>query len=169
MNRTFAICVSIALAAGLAAFAGCGDTKKGKTKTGTSTAKKDDHDHAHEGPHGGDLIELDDYHAEFVHDEATQKMTFYILDGEAKKGVPISASEVVVNYVAEGKPQQTKVPAKPDEGEKEGESSRFEIVSKELCDAICDNPKANAKLVVMINDKSYTGAIEHHEHDHDKK
>jgi hypothetical protein len=171
MNRTLTCCLSIALVAVLGAFAGCGDTKKAKSKTGTTAAKKDthEHDHPHEGPHGGELIELDDYHAEFVHDEATHKMTFYILDGEAKKSVPISASEITVNYVADGKQEQAKIPAAPQEGEKEGQSSRFELVNKELCDVICEDPKAKPRLNVTINDKPYTGAIEHHDHDHDHK
>jgi hypothetical protein len=176
MNRTFALCISIALVAGLGALTGCGDTKS-KSKS-TASANKDkktpadnhDHDHAHHGPHDGELIRLgSEYQAEFVHDEATHKMTFYILDGDAKKSVPISASEVVVNYVADGEQQQAKFPAAPQAGEKEGQSSRFELVSKELCDVICEDPKSKARLNVTINDMPYSGRIEHHDHDHDHK
>ncbi len=178
MSKTVALCVSIALVAGLGVVAGCGDTKT-KTKTTTTTNKNKtppaeghDHGHAHHGPHDGDLIELGTdgkYHAEMVHDEATHKITFYILDGSAKKSAPIAAEEVVVNYVKDGSPQQTKVPAAPTETDKVGESSRFESKNEELCDAICHDPKAKAQLSVMIDDKPYVGAIEHHEHDHDHK
>ncbi|MCZ7646699.1 MAG: hypothetical protein M5U26_15665 [Planctomycetota bacterium] len=79
--------------------AGCG---QGDPKTKT-VAQKDDHahDHAHahdhdEGhehsaPHGGTLVVLGDHfaHFEFVLDAKAGKLTCYVLDGEAEKGIPL--------------------------------------------------------------------------------
>jgi hypothetical protein len=153
--------------ASLVFVAGCGEKKAGKVadSKGTKAGKRDDHEHAH-GPHDGDLIELgnEEYHAEMVHDEDTHKVTFHILDSAAKKSVPISAKEVVVNYTAGGKPQQFSIPAAPLPGEPEGQSSRFEVVSEELCESICHDTKAKARLAVTVDDKQYNGAIEAHDH-----
>lgn len=75
MKTTFAICMTLAAAVGMA---GCADPDA--TPTGSAPVSDlppsttDDHaGHAHptEGPHGGDLIELgnEEYHAELVHPE----------------------------------------------------------------------------------------------------
>ena len=166
-RRTF---MAAGLVAAFAILPGCSEKKVTKVdgKKGSKYVKKPDpheHEHAH-GPHGGHLIELgnEEYHAEMVHDEETHKVEFHILDSAGKKSVLIAAKEVVVNYIVDGKPQQTSIPAAPLPGESGGESSRFEIVSEELCKSICDNPKANAKLEVSIDGKQYNGAIESHEH-----
>ena len=65
------------------------------------------HAHAHptEGPHHGALIELgkEDYHAELVHEDATDTVTIYILDSSATKPVPIAAKQLTLNMRAENK------------------------------------------------------------------
>jgi len=161
--------VAPCLVVALVILSGCGEKKGGKAADGKNGAnhvsKTDPHEHEH-GPHGGHLIELgnEEYHAEWLHDEETHKVEFHILDGAAKKSVPISAKEVVVNYVVDGKPQQFSIPVAPLSGEPAGESSHFEIVSQELCESICENPKAKARLSVSIDGKPYSGKIEAHEH-----
>ncbi len=90
--------------------------------TGSSSTKVDNHaghaghDHPSEGPHGGELIDLgkEEYHAELVHDDATHTITIYVLDGSAKVAMPIEATEMALNLLVDGKPQQFKLPAKPE-------------------------------------------------------
>lgn len=137
------------------------------------------HDHAHgehghpsEGPHHGHLIELgnEEYHAELTHDDESHTITIYLLDGDAKGAVGTAESEVTVNLVVNSKPMQFVLPAVPQADDGAGESSKFELVSEELCDAL-EAEEAKGRLNVSIAGKPFTGAIEHHahgEHDHDE-
>lgn len=163
MRTTFA---TFAIAGSLLALAtGCsGDA-------GTTTSGHDDgHNHATqghptEGPHHGELIELgnEEYHAELLHDASS--VTIYILDGGAAKQIPIDASELTVNLKHDGKPEQFKLPAHPDNGDPEGKSSRFLLSDETLAHAI-DEPGADPKLVVTIAGKSYRGEIAHAHEEH---
>lgn len=160
---------------------GCSSETKPPTiaeEKATSHAKEehaDEHAHPSHGPHDGDLIELgeEEYHAEFVHDEKTSDVTIYILDSAAKKAVPIDSAEIFINLKHDGKPEQHKLTAEPQEGEGPGKTSRF--VSKkneDLCHAI-EEEGTDARLQLTIAGKSFTGKIAHehdHEgHDHDEK
>src|SRR6187401_3013788 len=87
----------------IVAFAGCAQTANHSEKSGKGgDAHGHDHDHGHEhvhsGPHKGHLMEIggEEYHAEWTHDESG-KVTFYILDSEAKKEVPIAADEITID------------------------------------------------------------------------
>lgn len=127
------------------------------------------HDHPTEGPHHGSLIELgaEEYHAEMVHDEKAGTITIYVLDSAAKKAVPIEASEITINLKHDGKGEQFKLAAKPDQGDAEGNSSRFVSTDKELGEDL-HGEDAEATLVLSINGKSYRGKIAHdHDHAHD--
>ncbi|MBY0587201.1 hypothetical protein K2X85_08495 [bacterium] len=152
-------------------------TKEKPATTPATDEHADEHAHPSHGPHGGDLIELGDeeYHAEFVHDEKTSDVTIYFLDAAVKNAVAIDATEIVINLKHDGKPEQHKLAAEPQEGDSPGKSSRF--VSKkndDLCHAI-EEEGANAKLQVTIDGKPFTGAIQHehdhegHDHDHEHK
>src|SRR5689334_20069810 len=76
--------------------AGCPHANQGEKPVTT----KDDHghEHHHHGPHNGHLMEIggEEYHAEWTHDESG-KVTFYILDSEAKKEVPVAADEITID------------------------------------------------------------------------
>lgn len=125
------------------------------------------HDHPTHGPHEGDLIELGNeaYHAELVHSEG-EEIVIYILGSDAKTAVPIEATEVVVNVVHDGKPEQFKLTASAKEGDPEGQSSRFTSSDAELSEHVHEEG-SEAKLVVVIEGKQYTGKIAHdHDHDH---
>ena len=132
----------------------------------------DGHDHdAHptEGPHHGHLIELggEEYHAELVHDEDAGTVTIYILDGAAKKTVPIEATDIVINLRHDGKGEQFKLSASPDQDDPKGKSSRFVSNDQELSEDL-HAEDAEVQLVLKIAGKSYRGAVEHdHEHDHE--
>ena len=155
------------LVASLAVFTGCGD-KNGKVDGGkgqNTVGKSDEHNHPSEGPHGGHLIELghEEYHAELVEDESAKKITIYLLDSEAKGAVPVDAQELTVNATVGGKPRQFKLPAAPQQGDSAGTSSRFELADGELFEAI-EHAESKARLAVTINEKQYTGNLEHEEH-----
>lgn len=130
----------------------------------------DDHaGHAHptEGPHHGDLIELgnEEYHAEILHDDDTGAITIYVLDGGATEQVPIEATEVTINATHDGKPEQFKLAAQPDDNDPQGKSSRFVSNDKELAHHL-DEEGAEPRLVLTIDGKSYRGVISH-DHDHE--
>jgi hypothetical protein len=160
------------LCSALAAFSftGCGGKPKpaGGDKAGEHA--HDEHDHPSEGPHKGHLIELgtEEYHAELVHDDATKTVSIYILDSQAKKAVPIAATEVMLNLVVDSKPLQVRLPATPQKDDPENQSSHFSANDEAALEAL-ESPKTTGRLNVTINDKPYTGDIEHHDHDHDHK
>jgi hypothetical protein len=124
------------------------------------------HDHPSEGPHHGTLIELgkEEFHAELVHDEKT--VTIYILNGAAKSAVPIDSLELVINLLHDGKPEQFKLAAAPDNGDPSGKSSRFVSNDAELAGHI-DDDRSSPKLSVSINGKAYRGVISHDHTSHD--
>lgn len=158
----------------LALIAGCGEATPPAATPPAKTvehSKDDGHNHAAEGhaevgPHDGDLIELgnEEYHAELVHDEAAGKVTIYVLDSGAKKAVPIEATELIINLKHDGKGEQFKLAAAPQEGDGEGKSSRFVSDDKELAEDL-ESKGTVARLVVEIVGKSFTGDIKH-DHDH---
>jgi hypothetical protein len=146
-----------------AATAPAGDKKE------THAAHDDAHGHAHAslGPHGGTIIEMgtESYHAELVHDEATDAVTVYILDGSVKKAAPIGAVELTVNLKHGDAGEQLKLAASPDTGDPEGKSSRFVSDGPELGQELHEHHDS-AVLVVKIDGKQYRGEIAHdHEHD----
>lgn len=152
---------------------GCSEPAKPAPPT-KDTAQKEKHDHKHgegehahpeHGPHGGDLVELgkEEYHAEVVHDEASGKVTIYVLDSAAKQAVPIEAAQVTINVKHDGKGEQFEVKASPQEGDGDGKSSRFVSEDKELAHDL----EHEARLVIEIAGKSFTGEIKHaHDHKH---
>ena len=125
------------------------------------------HDHGHEGPHGGHVIEFgtEKYHGELVHDDASGTVSIYLLDGKVKNAMPVDAAEVTLNLVIDGKPQQYKLPAAPLDGEPEGKSSRFELVDKDLLEAL--EGDATGRLNVTVDGEDLVGEIDHHEHEHE--
>jgi len=141
---------------------GCGDTK-----TKTDEKKKDDHHgHAHPsaGPHDGLLIELgnEEYHGEMLHDEATNKITIYILDGAAKEEVKIAEDSVSINTMIGEEPKSFALDAVDAAN---GMASHFEITDESLATAI-DMEGVKSKLKLTIDGKQFTGSIEEHDHDH---
>ena len=136
-----------------------------KAKDGTLASDEHVHDHATEGPHHGTLVELgsEEYHVEVTHD--ANSVTIYVLDSSATQAVPIDASEVTINAVHEGKPEQFKLAAKPEAGDPAGKSSRFVLADAELVGHI-DESSAVPKLSLTINGTPYRGEIKH-DHDHE--
>jgi flavin reductase (DIM6/NTAB) family NADH-FMN oxidoreductase RutF len=111
-----------------------------------------------------EVIELgkEEFHAELVHDD--KLVTIYVLDSAAKNSVPVDVSEVVINILHDGKPEQFKLAAAPQESDPSGKSSRFVANDPELASHL-DDEAAAPKLAITISGKSYRGTITH-EHDH---
>lgn len=145
---------------------GCGAANNPPaTPQAKEAGRGDEHAHSTHGPHGGDIIELgtEQFHAELVHDRDAGNVTIYMLDSTATQSAPIDAPEVSLNLRDEGKANQFKLAASPDEGDLPGNTSRFVSTEKELADEL---DHAHGQLVVMIAGTQYRGNIEHdHEHD----
>lgn len=129
------------------------------------------HGHATEGPHHGVIVELgnEEYHAEVVHDDATGTVTVYLLDSSAKKSATTTATEAVINLKHGDTAEQFKLAAQPEEGNPEGQTSRFALTDKELVEHL-DEAAAGAKLNISVGDTPYTGAIpvsDHAAHGHE--
>jgi len=120
-----------------------------------------DHEHPSEGPHHGVLIELGDeeYHAELLHDERYGVVTIFILDGTARKSVPIEGS-VVINAMYRRQPVQFPLAAV------RGDASQFQSDEPALTEAL-DDPRSNASLRVTIDGRMYSGKLPVHDHGHD--
>jgi hypothetical protein len=130
-----------------------------------------EHNHAHpdKGPHGGPLIELgnEKYHAELLLDEKTQTVTIYLLDGTARKEVAIPAKFVRINIKKSGKGEQFQLRPAPQKQENAGKTARFALKDATLCDRL-HAEGIDARLVVEIDGKSYSGSVVH-DHNHDNK
>lgn len=171
-SRHFQAAAPVASLIATLLFVGCTDqpgAENAATKPSASAEAHDDHDHGHasEGPHHGSLIELgnEEYHAELVHsDDGT--VTIYILDGSARNAVPIEAEDVTINLTHDQAAEQFKLTAKPDTSDPPGKSSRFELRDEHLASDL-DAEGINARLVVTIDGKQFSGKITHdHGHDH---
>lgn len=150
---------------------GCGGSSSGPEQGAgvlkTADAHDHAHDHAHHGPHHGHLMEIgeEEYHAEWTHDD-TGRITFYILDAEAKKEVPIEAAEIRIDVkIGDNPPVTYTLPAVQPQ---DGKSAVFEITNKELLGALetLKSPGVVATLHVTIEGKTFAQRIVEHEHAH---
>ena len=150
---------------------GCG----GKTEyqeygKSEKAAPEEHHEHEH-GPHGGHIVELGEheYHAEVVVEG--QKVTVYFLDAKLEKPQPVAAQEVVLNVEADGQTIPVTLAAAPQEGDPEGQSSRFEVAENEtIKEHVHDIEELHGTMAVTIDGKPYTGELSHehgHEHEHE--
>ena len=146
--------------------AGCnGPANPGAKAPKVADAHDHAHDHAHHGPHHGHLMEIggEEYHAEWTHDESG-KVTFYILDADAKKDVPIAAEEIVIDVkIGENPSKEYKLAAV---NPMDGKTATFEIVEKNLLGVFeqLKSPGIVATLKLSINGKDYAQKIEEHHH-----
>jgi len=177
MKSKITSCITMALCMISFTIFGCNsNTDQGKSFDEAApedvTMVEDDHGHDHpsEGPHHGALIELgkEAYHAELVHDEKSGSVTIYILDDAAAKSVPIKAKSVLINAKHDGKGQQFTLAASPEANDPEGQASRFSTQDKAVGELL-EEHDVEARLVLEIDGKSYSGAIPAHDHDHDHK
>jgi hypothetical protein len=142
-------------------FPGCSSNKNAEL---AKSASGHVHMHVH-GPHDGELIEIGDeeYHAEMVHDNQT--VTIYVLDNKHEHSVPISAESITIKMVADNKPIQFKLAAKPQEGDPAGKTSRFESQQQAL-DLALDDEQAERELIIPIGGKTYQAKFVHFDDEH---
>ena len=155
---------------------GCGPSASTK-KTANGHGHDHDHDHGHShdhdhshahGLHDGHVMELGDeeYHAEWTHDDASGKVTIYILDKEIKKVVPIAAEKLVINTTV-----------KSEDGDKEktyeleavnptdGKTAQFETTDKTLLTLLLGVGEGiAATLEVPVEGKIYVQKFQPEDH-----
>ena len=160
--------LSAAVVIGLSGLSGCSEESGGNYRTfdkNRDKAPDAEHGHAHgheHGPHGGELIELgeEEYHAEVVFDDDSDKVTLYVLGGDAKSAVAIEAKELTLKLST----KSYTLAAVAQDADGEGKSSRFEITSEELVDAFEEQEGLVGKFTVKIGSKSFTGEVKHSHH-----
>lgn len=128
------------------------------------------HAHPDHGPHEGHLIELgnEEYHAELTHDDATKTITIYLLGPDAKTAVASPDPELTLNLVAGSEQIQVKLAAAKQDGDPEGQASKFTAVDEKGLEAL-EAEKTTGHLNVNIGGKPYRGKIEHDDHGHEHK
>lgn len=132
-----------------------------KTGTGSGSKSAAGHGHAHEhpasGPHGGVYAEWgeEEYHVEFSPDHAKKMVTVYVLGEDVKTPKPIKASEITVTLKTTP-PLTLKLAAAPLEGEKDGNSSRFEATHDELA----KEQAFSGTISATVEGKKYSGDFE---------
>ena len=157
---------------------GCGGGKPAgdAAAKGSKGAEADDHHHHHHhhhgaanGPHKGFLVELgaEEYHGEVVHDDAAHRVTIFILDGKPEKNVPIAQKEIVVKLQDGKDVAPFTLPAKPLDDEKDGKSSRFELVDEKLAE-LMDKPGVTGQFNVTIG-KPFIGKFTIEKHEEESK
>lgn len=153
------------------ALVGCAPTAPPNKAPVAKPADKHDHDHAHHhhGPHDGHMAEVgkEEYHLEWTHTDEPAKVTIYVLDGEAKKDVPASNSELVVVTKTGDKEEEFTLVAVD---AKEGKANKFELADAEFLGRIEGLGKAVTATIksLEIDGKKFENVkLEEHEHGHD--
>jgi len=124
------------------------------------------------GPHGGQLLDLGEHEfmAEVVFKEDDPKsITIFLIEhDDNNKTVLTSDEKLTINGLkVDGQEISLDLVAKPQEGDADGKTSRFEVSGDGIPEGIEDmHELGDGTFSVTINDKSYSGTIEH-EHDHD--
>lgn len=166
--KSLSLFAALSLAvAGMFAISGC----TGKPADAPPKAGESHHDHPSEGPHHGQLIEFagEKHHGELTHDDKTHTVTIYLLGGDAKSPAYSADPEITLNLVVDGKPQQAKLAAAPQEGESAEKCSRYTLVDEQVLEAL-ENPKTTIRLRATIDGQSYDEEVKlEHDHGHDHK
>lgn len=103
------------------------------TSSPSAQVKVDDHHgHEHTAPHGGSLVLIGDHFAmvEMLWDQASGRLTLYVLDGEAEK--PVRCKQQKLNLKVGEVGYELKAVANDLTGETVGDSSQFEGVVDSL-------------------------------------
>ena len=160
-------------------FAGCStDETEYKKPAPSSDPIEEVHGTHKPGPHGGQLLDLGEheYMAEVVFNEdAPKSITVYLIEHDDNSKTVLSADEkLTINGLkVDGQEISLTLAAKPQEGDADGKTSRFEISGDDIPEGIEDmHELEDGRFSVMIDGKSYSGTIEHdhdddHDHEHD--
>lgn len=146
-----------------------------QTDSGTpSTADTESHGHSHDGddqagehahaaPHGGHLVELGrdhNFHAEFIDDHDSGRVTVYVLDGDMK---PVDSADVKVALVVTAGDATRNFALQRSE---DGGPGEFETGDSALIEML-DHESVEMKFRVSIEGKPYLGNYSHHHHEDD--
>lgn len=172
----FAVMSSVVLVAG------CNPAPPAATKDSASREKssKSDHDHPHphphkdkeghshgEGPHGGTLADWGGgkFHVEFLVDHAKQEATVYVLGSDEKTPTPIKTTEGKLVLTITQPAFQVDLTAQPQEGEADGNSSRF--VGKH--EKLGNTQEFAGTIVGEVDGTPYAGDFKEEPHGHEQK
>ena len=165
------LCLGVAVS-----LSGCGETSDA-----TSYADADinepghshDHGHHHEGPHGGEVLEVDGnhkYHAEVVFDAETRDVSVYILGGDLKTPVPVAAGDIEFE-IEEGEDEShLDMTAAPLEGEADGLSSVYKVPGASIPESAKSLEDFHWHMHLTIDENEYNVEMaghDHGEHGHD--
>jgi hypothetical protein len=167
MKTALALGVAVWAAAAVFWASGCNSAPSGTAGPKTGEVHDHDHEHVHHGPHNGHLMEIggEEYHAEWTRDESG-KVTFYVLDADAKKEVPINAEKITIDVkIGENAPKTYELMAVTPA---DGKSAAFEIVDKQFASLFdqLKSPGIVLTLHVEINGNKFDQVIKEHEHEH---
>jgi hypothetical protein len=164
----------------LLAIAGCGSKDEGYREFNAAETRRfegetDEHDHHHHGdqqhtaPHGGHLLELGDHalHVEIVFDQATRKLTAYVLGPHAEEAVAVAGAGPRLVLKTESGESELTLKALPETSDPDGKSSRFELGADQLPASILHEEDLEGTLHLEVDGQKYDAVIEHDEHDHD--
>ncbi len=147
---------------------GCGpdaSTPSNDSSEPTNGSHEHGHSHASEGPHGGHILGLGDeeYHLEWIHNEAG-KLTFYLLDAEAKADVSTAANSIAITTTVKDETTTLTLNTTTPDAD---EHNKFEVIDPVLLQRLeLVGHGVTASASVQIADKQYTGEFEHHDHGH---
>lgn len=170
LQRSLEMTLTVAMALVLTGCAG-GDSAYTEVSHDESEMATDDHSghghgHGGHGPNGGDIVELgnEEFHAEFVVDEANHQIDVYILGSDAETAKPIEATEISISFKHGESVEEFKLAAAPLTGELPGQSSRFTLADAEAFAELHEHPEG-ATLSITVGEESLTGTVKH-SHDH---
>ena len=129
------------------------------------------HNHPQAGPNGGKLIELgknEAYHAEWIGDDESGQVRIFILDGSAKKELPIPTTPpIVISAKLADDELEYQLEAVKPTGDP-AMTAEFEIVNKQLVTLLRQiGHGVTAHLNVDIEGQAYRGEFPHdHAHHH---
>lgn len=121
------------------------------------------HDHA-EGPHGGHVLEFGKYHGEITMGK-DRTVSVYVLGMEdMSKAIPVAGTATLHLKVGEEE-QAIELTAAPQEGEAEGESSRY--TTTEIPESIKDIEGIAGHVELKVGEETMKAEISHDHHGHD--
>lgn len=149
---------------------GCGGSTPPK-KNGNEGGHEHTHSHDVPGPHSGKMAVIGDeeFHAEFVMDDASGKVSVYLLDKNMKVNPEAVSSQETITIETKAKEDaKTYELAAVGRTAEKTSVDQFEVEDKELIGHLKTLGKVNtATLKVTIGGKEFTQNISFEDHGHD--